>query len=296
MKEVCILSGKGGAGKSSIVSSMAVLLADKSEIILGDCDVDTPNLALIMGSSGGLECETIRASERAFLLGEGCKSRRKCVRVCRFNAIKWNARNSPEINEFLCEGCGACAYICPERVIDIQEVDTGKVCSFKSGYGFSVVSGHLKIGERGSGKIVDAVRRKVFEIGRSENLDVALLDSAAGIGCPVVSSVKGCDHAIIITEPTRAALNDSKRAMELVRHFGISHSMIINKYDLNQDITAEIEHLADENEIHIIGKIPYDPAFTDAMIKGVPAVLCKPRIKKRFMGMVERIMLDMGLG
>ncbi|WP_432703507.1 ATP-binding protein [Methanothermobacter thermautotrophicus] len=296
MKEVCILSGKGGAGKSSIVASMAVLLADRSEIIVGDCDVDAPNLALILGSSGDVECETIRASERAFLVAERCKSRKKCVRVCRFNAIKWSARNSkPEINEFLCEGCGACAYICPDRAIDIKEVDTGKICYFRPDYGFGVVSGHLKIGERGSGKIVDSLRRKVSEIGRVEGLDLALLDSAAGIGCPVVSSVKGCDRAIIITEPTKAAINDSKRAIELVRHFGIPHSIIINKYDLNHEIAADIEDLADRNEIPIMGRIPYDLAFTDALVNGLPAVICNPHLKKLFRGIVEELMLNMGL-
>ncbi|QHN06888.1 P-loop NTPase [Methanothermobacter sp. THM-1] len=296
VQEICVLSGKGGVGKSSIVASMAVLLADRMEIILGDCDVDAPNLELVLGFTGDRICETIRASEKAFFMAEHCKSRRKCVNVCRFNAIKWNSETStPEINELICEGCGACEYICPDRAIEVRAVDTGKVCTFTSNYGFRIVSGHLKIGERGSGKIVDAVRKMTLEIGEVEGAEISLLDAAAGIGCPVVSSVKGVNHTVIVTEPTKAALNDFKRALQLVRHFGIRHSMIINKWDINKHITARFEEFAAKNRIPIIGKIPYEVTFMDALVNGTPPVLHNPDLKEVFMEITDNLMLNMGL-
>lgn len=120
-------------------------------------------------------------------------------------------------------------------------MDTGEVCSSKSDYGFSIVAGNLKLGETRSGKIVDAVRKKASELGELENAELMLLDFAASIGCPVIPSVKGTDHAIIVVEPTIVALNDFKRVLQLVRHFEISHSLLINKWDVNENISKEIE-------------------------------------------------------
>ncbi len=283
VKEICILSGKGGAGKTSIVASIAILLANKKSIVACDCDVDAPNLALLLGNPDKIYCEKISASEKAFMLPGRCRSYKKCLNTCRFNAITWDDEISkPEIRRFLCEGCGACAYTCPSNAIEIRPTDTGKVCLSRSDYGFSIVTGQLKLGETGSGKIVDAVRRKALEAGRVEDAELILLDSAAGIGCPVISSVKATDHVIIVAEANMVALNDFRRVLQLVRHFKIPHSIIINKWDINKDVTKKIESFAEESDIPVLGKIPYTITFIEALTNLAPAVLYDPRLEKLF--------------
>lgn len=291
MKEICIFSGKGGAGKTSITASIAILLAKRKNIIVCDCDVDAPNLALLLGNHKKLYCEKISASEKAFILSERCKSHRKCLSACRFKAITWDDKTSkPKINKFLCEGCGACIYTCPSNAIKIHPVDTGEVCLSETNYGFSIVTGQLKLGEAGSGKIVDAVRRKASEICESEDVEFMLLDSAAGIGCPVISSVKGTDHVIIVVEPSIVALNDFRRALQLVRHFEISHSLVINKWDINEDITREIEDFAETMDIPVLGRIPYTVSFIEALVNLIPAVLYDHELEKSFNDIIDNLM------
>jgi len=297
LKEICVLSGKGGAGKSSITASMAILIKERMNIVLGDCDVDAPNLGLITGRENvRFNCSPVEASERASFVAERCKGRRKCVNVCRFRAIEWNGKLSvPEINALLCEGCGACEYICPDNAIEVRRVESGQICSFRSKYGFHVVTGRLKPGERGSGRIVDEVRKLTSAIGESNESELAIFDSAAGIGCPVLSSVKGVDHAVIITEPTGVSMGDLRRALNLVNHFRVPKSIIINKWDINPDIAMEIEEMAADEGIPVLGRIPYDLGFVDALVNLTPAVLHKPQLRKHFSGITDNLLSDTGL-
>jgi len=186
------------------------------------------------------------------------------------------------LKDFSVKGCGACAYTCPSNAIEIYPTDTGKVCLSKSDHGFNIVTGQLKLGEIGSGKIVDAVMRKASEVGRVEDAELILLDSAAGIGCPVISSIKATDHVIIIAEANMVALNDFRRALQLVRHFKIPHSIIINKWDINKDVTKKIESFAQESDIPVLGKIPYTITFIEALTNLTLAVLYDPRLEKLF--------------
>ncbi|MBU4502059.1 MAG: ATP-binding protein, partial [Nanoarchaeota archaeon] len=221
MKTITILSGKGGVGKSSITASLAVLLSKRKKIITADCDVDTPNLALCFGLSyTKFSWKNIETSEKAELIRKKCVRCEKCFQNCNFNAISWDDKyNLPIFNRFLCEGCGVCSLVCNSNAIKLRKVVNGKVGVGKTKYDFKIVSGQLKIGESGSGEIVSIVRKKLLDLERKEEFDFALIDSAAGIGCPVIASITGADFVIAVTEPTPAALNDLKRALKVVDHF-----------------------------------------------------------------------------
>lgn len=294
MKTITIVSGKGGVGKSSFVASLAIVLSKKYKIVAADCDVDAPNLGLLLGIKKLKKLEKISTNYKAFV-NKKAKNCKDIVNVCAFSAISWNEKKGmPEINKFLCEGCGACQLACPEGII-LKKVKNALVGETKTKYGFYLVSGQLKIGESGSGNVVEVVKERARKIAKKIDADFILLDSSAGIGCPVIASVRESDYVVGITEPTPAGLSDLKRVFKVVEHFRIPHGIVINKYDLNKRTTKKIENYARENRIPILGKLPYDIKFVEAAVNLLPLVVYEKQYEKIFSDIWKRIFHNLEL-
>ena len=290
MKTITILSGKGGVGKSSITASLAVLLSEKEKIVAVDCDVDAPNLSLILGVKKIKNRRQIATNEKA-AVNKKAKNCKNIVDVCTFSAISWNEKkNLPEINKFLCEGCGACKLLCPEG-IELKKIKNAVIGEAETNYKFPLIFGQLKIGESGSGKIVSEIKK----LAETKQADLMILDSSAGIGCPVIASLEGSDFVVAITEPTPSALSDLKRALQVVEHFRIPYGIIINKYDLNPNFTKKIERFMQRNKIPLLGKIPYNKKFVEALVNLTPIVVYDKRIKKLFKDILNKIEKHSGI-
>ncbi|PLW80461.1 P-loop ATPase [Candidatus Woesearchaeota archaeon] len=267
MKIITILSGKGGVGKSSITASLALALSKDKKIICADCDVDASNLALVFGAENFEKWDDISTNEKAVFDLDKCGSCKRCFEACYFNAIDW-VDNKPMLKDFSCEGCGACELVCKKGAITLEKVNNAKIGYANTKYGFEVTSAQLNPGESGSGKIVAAVKEKAKKL--ASDSEILLVDSAAGIGCPVIASVTGSDFAVIVTEPTPSGFSDMKKALQIVDHFKIQKGVIINKYDLNEEQTGNIKKFVKEKNIPILGEIPYDKRFTEALTKMIP--------------------------
>jgi MinD superfamily P-loop ATPase len=292
MKTIAVLSGKGGVGKSSITASLAVLLADNHKIVAADCDVDAPNLALVLGieEKNFKLLERVETSERAMLIGEKCNACGECLDSCNFSAVKWDYNKKlPVINDLICIGCGACTVACPEDALKLESVENASINIGETEYGFPVVSGQLDIGESGSGKVVNTVKMRASEIAGDINAEFLIVDSAAGIGCPVIASVRGSDYVILVTEPTPAAFWDLKRAIEVVKHFDIPHGVVINRYDINNKFTEEIGEYFALNNIPVLGKIPYDKKFVYALVNLKPAAVFEPEFADIFLQILKKL-------
>lgn len=291
MQRIVVLSGKGGTGKTSICSSLAVVLAKTRKIIAVDCDVDAPNLGLVLGlEEKDFLWKDIQTSEKARLISEKCSGKKMCVDVCNFGAISWDEKKQkPTFNKFLCEGCGACQLVCPKNAIKLTKVTNGKIGSSVTNYGFPVISGQLKMGESGSGKIVTLIKNEAEKIAKEKNLEIELIDSSAGIGCPVIASVQGSDFAICVTEPTPSAFSDLKKSLKVVEHFKIPYGIIVNKYNLNKGFARKIHEFMDKNKIPILGEIPYNKKFIEALVNMTPIVDYDKKFEGLFIDISKRI-------
>jgi len=291
MKTITIFSGKGGTGKTTVAASLAVLVSKTKKIVVADCDVDAPNLGLSLGlkERDYLSSIKIRVSEKAVLIKDKCTGCRKCLNECSFNAVNWDKKkNIPIFDNLLCEGCGTCQIVCPENAIKLKKIENATISVGKA-YGFGIVSGQLKMGESGSGRIVMEVKRKAREIARKENAELILVDSAAGIGCPVIASVNGSDYVIAVTEPTPSALSDLKRSLRIVEHFNIACGIVINKHDLNKEFSNKIKRFANKNKIPILGKIPYNKEFVKALVNLKPVVVYNKKFESLFFEILSNL-------
>jgi MinD superfamily P-loop ATPase len=263
VRSVLFLSGKGGTGKTSLAGAFAALAADK---VLADCDVDAANLHLLLDpqvTSEGI----FQGIKRAVKDDEKCTSCGKCREVCRFHAIDEHLAVAPT----MCEGCGACAYVCPVDAISLTLVDCGRWYTARSRLG-PLAGAELYPGEETSGKLVFLVKEKAVELVKQANVETLLIDGAPGIGCPVIASVSGVSAVILVTEPSLSGLHDLKRILGVVRHFRIPATLVINKADLNENLSEEIEAFAAKESLPLLGRIPYDRRVTEAMIAGRSAV------------------------
>jgi MinD superfamily P-loop ATPase len=256
MKQVTVVSGKGGTGKSTIVSSLSLLVKEK---MLADCDVDAPNLHILLDSTL-LKQEDYFGAKEALINPDLCVKCGQCRTVCRFDAIN----DSFEILPMYCEGCGACSLVCPAEAIRLETVKTGQTYVSASDRG-TFAHALLDIGAEGSGKLVTAVRKEVEAFQKDEKW--LLIDGSPGIGCVVLASITGADAVLAVAEPTRSGLSDLERVLEVARHFQIAGFVCINKFDLNPAITAEIENFCRREAIPVIGKIPFDPTIVQALQK-----------------------------
>ena len=258
MKQIAVASGKGGTGKTSMVASFAGFAG----AVLADCDVDAPNLHLILKPEV-VEKIPYRGMEVAEIDSDTCIECGACERACRFNAIE----NFRVIGE-KCEGCGVCPLVCPVDAIEMKKRVTGHVYTAHTRFG-EFVYGLLGAGEEASGKLVTVARKKAVEIAERVGAPLIIIDAPAGIGCPVIASIGNTDLLVMVVEPTMAAVHDMERLLEVAAHFKVNTVAIINKYDINEDATKRIEDFCTARGIEIVGKIPFSKKFTEAMVRGM---------------------------
>ena len=257
MKQLIVLSGKGGTGKTTVVGAFASLGGKK---VLADCDVDAADLFIILEPKN-IEKAEFYSGRKPRTNQEKCTSCGICTDLCRYNAIE-----NGDVDLVECEGCGLCALACPEEAISMEDAFCGEWFIADTRYG-PLVHARLGIGEENSGKLVAQVRKVAQSIAEERNLDLVLIDGPPGIGCPVISSLAGVDLVIIVTEPTVAGIHDLERLITLAQHFSILPSICINKYDINIEKTRAIETYCHDNKLPILGKIPFDVAVVKALVE-----------------------------
>jgi MinD superfamily P-loop ATPase len=268
LKEIVVISGKGGTGKTSITASFSYLGGQR--IVVADCDVDAADMHLLLQPDYE-QTHDFYSGQRAQINANQCNDCGICADVCRFAAI--SVLNERYIVEPLnCEGCGYCRIVCPAEAITMEEQMAGRWFISKTRMNNIMVHARLGIGAENSGKLVALVKNEAKRIAQEMNKDFVLVDGSPGIGCPVTSSLAGANFVLLVTEPTVAGLHDLKRVSELVALFGIQSGCIINKFDLNPKVSLQIEDFLRQEEIIHISSLPYDDAFTQAMVKGQTVV------------------------
>lgn len=258
--EIAIISGKGGTGKSSVSAAFATLY---ERVVLADCDVDAANLYIIFDPTHEEE-QVYISGQTAQINYSLCTNCGLCVDYCRFGAISL-LNDKVVISETACDGCKLCSRICPAEAITMIDSDKSRMYSgtFRNG---KMVYGCLAPGEENSGKLVNIVRDKAKKIANAENIETIIIDGPPGIGCPVISTITGVDHVVIVTEPTISGMHDLKRTIEICTKFNIETWVMINKYDLNVDMANQIEAYCDSVNIKIAGKLLFDPIVVEAMV------------------------------
>ena len=265
MKQLVIISGKGGTGKTIISAAIATLAQNK---VMADCDVDAANLYLLLQPEIQ-ERQQFSGGEKARIDDEKCTRCRECVDICRFDAIVEKEDEEIFIDPISCEGCGVCSYICPADAIKMEKALSGEWYVSKTKYG-PFVHAKLGIGEENSGKLVAEVRKKAKEIAEQNNMDFVIIDGPPGIGCPVISSLSGTDLALVVTEPTLTGIHDMERVVQMARHFQTQTACCINKFDINLQNSSQIESWCKKKSIPLLGKIPFDEKVTESMVQGIP--------------------------
>lgn len=261
MKEITILSGKGGTGKTSITAALASVM---SNAIFCDNDVDAADLHLLFDPKI-IETHTFMGAYEATIDTEICTACGICVEHCRFDAIHPSG-DVFQVNHFQCEGCRLCERVCPVNAITSEQSTRNKWFVSNTRFG-KLVHAQMFPGEENSGKLVAEIRGKAREIAKADKLDWIINDGPPGVGCTAISSITGTDHVLLVIESTLSGLHDAKRVAELVRGFKIPLSAIINKADINPNVTKQtIAFLKNEN-IQLWGTIPFDTIFTQAMIE-----------------------------
>jgi len=262
MKEIVVLSGKGGTGKTVIVASLAALARGK---VMADCDVDAADLHLLLQPSIK-KTEEFWSGKTAFIDKKFCTGCGVCEEVCRFGAIK-----NFKVDPISCEGCGFCFHVCPEKTISMKDNMAGSWFISDTKYG-PLVHARLGIAEENSGKLVAIVRQNARRIAEEQGLSYIISDGPPGIGCPVISSISGANMALLITEPTLSGMHDLDRVLGVCRHFGIAALVCINKYDLNEENTHQIEDFCRRQGVEVISRLPFDNVVTEALVRGLPVV------------------------
>lgn len=264
MREVVIISGKGGTGKTSLAASFALLGGE--EMVVADCDVDAADMHLLL-EPRTIQKDDFYSGKMAEINPDNCTNCGLCAEKCRFNAIHI-VGGQHQVVPLNCEGCGYCSYVCPENAITMEEQNVGTFRISNTKAGNILVDAALNIGAENSGKLVAKVKNETKKIAADNEKDWVLIDGSPGIGCPVVSSLSGADFVVLVTEPTTSGLHDLKRVYALVKKFNIRAGCIINKFDLNRDVTEKILAFLDKEKIVHISSLPYDESFIEAITLG----------------------------
>ncbi|MBA7650397.1 Ion-translocating oxidoreductase complex subunit B [subsurface metagenome] len=279
MKEIVVISGKGGTGKTSIVASFAVL---SQNAVIADCDVDAADLYLVLNPEVQIT-EPFSGGKIAEIIPERCTNCGECEQVCRFDAISEKVDGGTTnytIDPVSCEGCGVCVAVCPAKAISFEPHENGELFVSSTKYG-PMVHAKLGIAEDNSGKLVSLVRARAKVIAEDNGRDLIIVDGPPGVGCPVISSITGAHAVLIVTEPTVSGVHDLERVMKLTTHFNIPTYVCINKHDINPEVTQNIEDRAKSLNITVLGKIHYDPVITKAQIHAVPIVeYCQNKVSQ----------------
>jgi len=263
MKELVVISGKGGTGKTSITASFAALNHNlKNKNVIVDCDVDAADMHLLLKPEI-VQKEDFYGGKKANINKQLCTTCKKCLEICKFNAISEDF----DINPTKCEGCKVCVEFCPAKAIEFNDCLSGEWYESDTRFG-KLIHAKLGIAEQNSGKLVTKIRNHARLIAHRNSANLIICDGPPGTGCPVIASISGANMVLIVTEPTMSGLHDAKRIFELTRHFKIPAKLCINKFDINLQITEETLEFCKNNKIEVVGKIPYSKDFINAQIKG----------------------------
>jgi len=259
VRELVIISGKGGTGKTSITAAFASLTKNS---ILCDADVDAADLHLLMNPEIRQRSD-FKGGNLAIINPEQCNECGICLEMCRFQAIS----NIFKVNRLECEGCGVCVDFCPEQAIDFPVKTCGEWFISDTRFG-PMVHARLGIAEENSGRLVTLVRQETTKLAIKSGMELILTDGPPGIGCPVIASIGSATALVVVAEPTVSGIHDMKRVIQLAKNFNVPVMICVNKYDLNPDQSKAIEDFAREKNLTFLGTIPYDPVFTKSMIQG----------------------------
>ncbi len=271
MRELVIISGKGGTGKTSVVASFAALAG---RAVFADCDVDAADLHLILDPSV-LKAEEFRSGRTAEIRQADCVGCETCLARCRFEAViresGEDGKNIFTIDPFACEGCGVCVHFCPVQAIEFPQPLAGHCYQSETRFG-PMVHAKLGIAEENSGKLVSLVRRRAREIAEARGLDTIIIDGSPGIGCPVIASMTGASLVLAVTEPTLSGRHDLGRVLDLAEHFNIPVIATVNKADINSQMAADIEGSCRARGVQVTDRIPYDTSVTRAQVSALSVV------------------------
>ena len=262
MKQIVVISGKGGTGKTILTASFASLAKNK---VMVDCDVDAADLYILLHPTIKQRVK-FKGSKIAVIDQAKCDAGYECDSICRFDAI-----HKARIDQASCEGCGVCVRFCHKQAITMRERIDGEWFISDTKYG-PLVHAKLGIARPNSGKLVTLVRNNARELAEKNGHNFIIIDGPPGIGCPVIASLSGIDLALIVTEPTFSGIHDMERVIDTASHFGVKTAVCINKYDINLENTARIEEYCRENSFPIVGKIPFDITVTRSLVRRIPVV------------------------
>ena len=273
MKQLVILSGKGGTGKTSVAAALAHLASSEISTVLADADVDAANLELVLEPTK-LEEHVFMGGQVAVVDPDLCGLCGRCHEICRFDAVI-AGDDTYRVDALACEGCAACVTQCPEEAIYVEEQQAG--LWFRSDTRFGpLFHAHLFAAQENSGKLVTLVKQHGRLLALDQGRELLIVDGPPGIGCPVISASAGADLALLVVEPTVSGIHDLERALGTVSHFGVPALVCINKADLNPAHTAAIEGFCASEGIAVVGKLPYDTIVTEAMVQGQPVTTYQP--------------------
>ncbi len=265
MREIAVLSGKGGTGKTSLTAAFASMLDGP---VLVDCDVDAANLHLLLNPAVQERHEFV-GGMKARIDPTICNGCGLCWEACRFEAIQ--AGGVAEVKPLRCEGCGVCEWICPVKAVAMESHICGHWFVSSTHLG-PMVHARLHPGDENSGKLVSTLRQAARELAAESGASWILVDGPPGIGCPVISSLTGADYALLVTEPSLSGFADLKRVAAVAGHFGIPAGIVVNKADINPDVASRIEEYAAATGSDVLGRVDYDPAFTKSQMAGLPVL------------------------
>ncbi len=258
-KELVIISGKGGTGKTTLTLGLVSIFKN---IVIADCDVDAPDLHLVLKPYNTEEKGIFKERFTAFINKNRCIECRKCRQVCRFEAIS----EKLIVDSLECQGCRFCELVCPQKAIEMREEVTGSWQVSQTRFGSFIWARLTNLGEN-SGKLVSLIREKARNLAKKIGSELVIIDGSPGIGCPVIASITGANFCVVVTEPSLSALHDADRVIKLTNHFKINSALVINKYDLNLKLTQEICDYAQKEGIPILGKIRFKESIVKAMLE-----------------------------
>ena len=297
MKQLVILSGKGGTGKTSVTAALAQLSAGPDSPVraaLVDADVDAANLELVLAPEL-LEKHDFMGGQVAVIDPALCEACNVCVEVCRFDALDGDT-TPPTVDPIACDGCAACVYQCPTDAIHMELQLAGYWFASRSRYG-PLFHAALRPAQENSGKLVTMVKQQARLLALDQDYDLVLVDGPPGIGCPVISAASGADLALIVAEPSAAGVHDMERVLQTTRHFGVPSLVCINKVDLHPEGAATIETYCREQGLPVVGRLPFDTVVTEAMVQGAPVTAFSPdsSISRALRGVWQRVLEEMEL-